>query len=305
MGPKGEEQGTRVASWDVVAQQISQVTGKPFMARTVRDARVSALNRTTMLSDDSESYFIKHNDPDFIEMFRAEALGLHEIANTLTVHVARPVCWGATDEMSYLVLRHLELSPRTTADDIELGRTLAALHARHSPYFGWYRDNSIGTNPQINTPHADWTAFFRERRLLFQLDLAARNGHDGALQEQGHELADRIPDLLAGHKPTPSLLHGDLWAGNCAASGQRPILFDPAVYYGDREADLAMTELFGGFSQAFYAAYEEAAPLETGYHVRKTLYNLYHVLNHLNLAGESYLGRAQRMMAQLLAEVGH
>ncbi len=294
-----------MASWDVVAQQISQVTGKPFMARDVRDARVSALNRTTVLSDENESYFVKHNGPDFIEMFRAEALGLHEIANTLTVRVAWPVCWGATDEMSYLVLRYLDLSQRTPGDDIELGHTLAALHARHSPYFGWYRDNTIGTTPQINTPHADWAAFFRERRLLFQLDLAARNGYDGALQELGHKVADATPALLGGHKPTPSLLHGDLWAGNCAASEHRPILFDPAVYYGDREADLAMTELFGGFSQAFYAAYEEAAPLETGYRVRKTLYNLYHVLNHLNLAGESYLGRAQRMMAQLLAETGH
>ncbi|MHB1609438.1 MAG: fructosamine kinase family protein [Acidiferrobacter thiooxydans] len=294
-----------MVSWGAIAQQISQVTGKPFMARVIREAHVSGLNHTTILSDDTESYFVKHNAPGFIEMFRAEALGLHEIANTLTVRVARPVCWGATDEISYLVLNHFELSARTRSDDIELGHTLAALHARHSPYFGWYRDNTIGTTPQINTPHADWAAFFRDRRILFQLDLARGNGHDGTLQELGHKVAEAVPILLENHKPTPSLLHGDLWSGNCLASDERPIVFDPAVYYGDREADLAMTELFGGFSPEFYAAYNEAAPLENGYQVRKTLYNLYHVLNHLNLAGGGYLGQAQRMMAQLLAEIGH
>lgn len=294
-----------MAGWGIVAQHISQVTGRPFMARTVRSAPVSALNRATILSDDTESYFVKHNAPGLAEMFRTEALGLREIANTLTVRVARPVCWGATDEISYLVLKYLELSDRTRADDAELGHTLAALHARHSPYFGWYHDNTIGTTPQINTPHADWTVFFRERRILFQLDLAACNGHEGTIQELGHRLADAIPALLDGHKPAPSLLHGDLWAGNCAAHHDRPILFDPAVYYGDRETDIAMTELFGGFPPAFYAAYEEAAPLKDGYLVRKMLYNLYHVLNHLNLAGGGYLGQAQRMMTQLLAETGH
>ena len=291
--------------WGAIAQQISQVTGTPFVARIVREAHISALNHTTVLSDGAESYFVKHNDPGLIEMFRAEALGLHEIANTLTVRVARPVCWGTTEEISYLVLPYLELSARTQSDDIELGHTLAALHARHSPYFGWYRDNTIGTTSQVNTPHADWAAFFRDRRILFQLDLACKNGYDGALQELGHRLAEAVPVLLKGHKPTASLLHGDLWSGNCLANNERPIVFDPAVYYGDREADLAMTELFGGFSAAFYAAYEEAAPLGSGYRVRKTLYNLYHILNHLNLAGRGYLGQAQRMMTQLLAEIGH
>ena len=290
--------------WEPIAQQISQVTGKPFMARTTRKLQGSGINATTLLSDDDQSYFVKHNDPSYLEMFRAEALGLHEIASTLTVCVAKPVCWGTTDETSYLVLNYLELSERTETQDIELGRTLAALHERHSPYFGWCRDNTVGTTPQINNPHADWAIFFRDRRLLFQLQLASDNGYHGRLQDLGHRVAEGIPELLKGYSPTPSLLHGDLWAGNCATYGKRPILFDPAVYYGDREADLAMTELFGGFSPAFYAAYKDAAPLEPGYPVRKTLYNLYHVLNHLNLAGGGYLGQAERMMVSLLAEIG-
>ncbi|WP_298136042.1 fructosamine kinase family protein [Acidiferrobacter sp.] len=294
-----------MVSWGEIAQQISQATGKPFVARVARTAQVSGLNDTTILSDGARSYFVKHNDPGLLEMFRAEALGLMQIANTHTVPIGQPVCSGATDEISYLVLPYLDLSHRAPSHDRKLGHALAALHACHFSSFGWHRDNTIGTTAQINTPHADWAVFFRDRRIVFQLDLACKNGYGDPLQEPGHRLAEAIPALLEGHKPMPSLLHGDLWSGNCLAYDDRPILFDPAVYYGDRETDLAMTELFGGFSPAFYAAYKEAAPLESGYSMRKTLYNLYHVLNHLNLAGRGYLGQAQRMMAQLLAEIGH
>jgi len=290
--------------WGPVAQHISQATGQPFMARTTKKALGSGVNAASILTDGNKSYFVKHNDLSRLEMFRAEALGLHEIAETRTVCVAKPICWGATNQLSYLVLDYLELCERTPAQDVELGRKLAALHERHSPDFGWHHDNTIGTTPQMNTPHADWATFWRDRRLLFQLRLAARNGYQGPIQEFGHRLAEATPHILKGHSPAPSLLHGDLWAGNCAACDGHPILFDPAVYYGDREADLAMTELFGGFSPTFYAAYREAAPLEPGYSVRKTLYNLYHVLNHLNLAGGGYLGQAERMIMSLLAEVG-
>ncbi|MHB8252470.1 MAG: fructosamine kinase family protein [Acidiferrobacter sp.] len=293
-----------MTDWGSVAQHISQATGAPFMARTSHKVRGSGVNSAIILADGKTSYFIKHNNPNGLEMFHAEALGLQEIAQTHTVRVAEPICWGTTNEISYLVLNALNLSDRTQTQDIELGRTLAALHEQHSPHFGWYRDNTIGTTPQKNAPHADWATFFRDRRILFQLQLAAANGYQGRIQDLGHQLAETIPQLLSGHSPAPSLLHGDLWAGNCAASGGWPILFDPAVYYGDREADLAMTELFGGFSPAFYAAYRETAPLEPGYPVRKTLYNLYHILNHLNLAGSGYLGQAEHMMMSLLAEIG-
>lgn len=293
-----------MTSWDPIAQEISQVTGKPFMPRKIRKVAGAGVNDATVLSDDGRSYFVKHNTPDGLEMFRAEALGLHEINRTLTVQVAKPVCWGATEELSYLVLNYLDLTDRTPSEDAELGRTLAALHERRSPYFGWYRDNTVGTTPQINTPHAQWPLFFRDRRLLFQLHLAAQNGYTGRIQDMGQQIIEAVPELLRGHSPAPSLLHGDLWAGNCAAYEGRPILFDPAVYYGDREADIAMTELFGGFSPSFYAAYQETTPLAPGYSVRKTLYNLYHVLNHLNLAGGGYLGQAERMMVSLLTEIG-
>ena len=121
--------------------------------------------------------------------------------------------------------------------------------------------------------------------------------------KKGENLADKLPALFLDYRPQASLLHGDLWHGNAALCGEAPAVFDPAVYHGDRETDLAMTELFGGFPEAFYAAYREAWPLSEGYETRKTLYNLYHVLNHLNLFGSGYRGQAERMIERLLAEL--
>jgi fructosamine-3-kinase len=181
---------------------------------------------------------------------------------------------------------------------------LAALHRIEGNRFGWWRGNHIGATPQPNDPSPDWPDFWRQRRLGFQLDLAARQGHRGRLQGLGERLLERLPALL-DHRPRPSLLHGDLWGGNLAYDPDgRPVVFDPAVYHGDREADLAMTELFGGFPSRFYAAYQAAWPLDPAYRVRKVLYNLYHVLNHLNLFGGGYLTQAEGMMQRLLAALG-
>jgi len=146
--------------------------------------------------------------------------------------------------------------------------------------------------------------FFRERRLRYQLELASQRGFARDLEEPGHRLLEGVGALLEGHRPEPSLLHGDLWAGNWFADGEdRPVIFDPAVYYGDREADLAMTRLFGGFGRAFYSAYETEAPLPPGHAVRAELYNLYHVLNHANLFGGGYARQARSIIDRLLAEV--
>jgi protein-ribulosamine 3-kinase len=176
------------------------------------------------------------------------------------------------------------------------------MHATTSSRFGWHRDNTIGATLQANAWDDDWAAFFRDRRLRPQLELAERNGYGGTLRRDGAALLERIPHLLGGHRPAASLLHGDLWAGNAGRLRDgTPVIYDPAAYYGDREADLAMTELFGGFGSAFYATYNEAMPLPDSYEKRRTLYNLYHVLNHLNLFGTSYLGRAEAMIAELLA----
>jgi fructosamine-3-kinase len=183
----------------------------------------------------------------------------------------------------------------------ELGRALAALHRVTAHEHGWSRDNTIGATPQANAPCGDWAEFWRERRLGFQLRLAAANGHRLA---QGERLMEKLPAFFSGYRPAPSLLHGDLWAGNAAATAAgEPVVFDPAVYYGDREADMAMTELFGGFPRSFYEAYGSEYPLDAGYAVRRDLYNLYHVLNHLNLFGGGYRSQAERMIGQLLARI--
>jgi len=184
----------------------------------------------------------------------------------------------------FILLERLDL--KRNGDWAALARMLATLHRTTGPRFGWHRDNFIGATPQINAWRDDWAAFFRECRIQPQLALARENGF--AIQVS--------VDLLKNHKPAPSLLHGDLWSGNAGFIDEGPVIFDPAVYYGDREADLAMTELFGGFPPEFYSSYRQIYPLDAGYEQRKHFYNLYHLLNHLNLFGAGYLAQVQRTL---------
>jgi fructosamine-3-kinase len=187
-----------------------------------------------------------------------------------------------------------------------LGEALAWLHRARGPHCGLERDNFIGATPQPNGTAPDWVTFLRERRLGYQLDLAAANGYGGRLQERGRRLNEVIDVFFSTHHPAMSLLHGDLWSGNrgVLADGT-PVVFDPAVYHGDREADIAMTRLFGSFGPRFYAAYTATWPLDLAAGTRRDLYNLYHVLNHLNLFGGAYRAQAEAMIDRLLAAAGH
>jgi fructosamine-3-kinase len=206
---------------------------------------------------------------------------------------------------AWLALEWIESGTPSRATDSILGEQLAKQHRVTQAAFGWSRDNTIGSTPQLNEWCDDWVTFFRDRRLRYQLDLAARNGFGGRLQQRGGALLDRVAEFFSGYLPVPSLLHGDLWGGNrLTADRGHPVIFDPAVYYGDRETDLAMTRLFGGFGPGFYAAYEAAWQLDAGAGERTDLYNLYHVLNHLNLFGDGYLGQALAMIQALLAGRG-
>ncbi|MGH6783371.1 MAG: fructosamine kinase family protein [Sphingomicrobium sp.] len=242
--------------------------------------------------------FVKTVRVSDTDALAAEADALHAIAGSGAVRVPVVYAQGIAEGTAFLALEWLDIvdGGRGAA----LGRGLAKMHAVTGPQFGWHRDNTIGPTPQPNAWCDDWAEFFRDRRLRPQLELAARNGYRGALEHRGEKLLDAIPRLLRGHRPAASLLHGDLWAGNAGrlADGT-PVLYDPATYYGDHEADLAMTELFGGFGADFYAAHAEALPVDNGYPVRRTLYNLYHVINHLNLFGESYRARAEAMVSEL------
>jgi fructosamine-3-kinase len=291
-------------AWSEISAQISRSTGIPFAVETISTVGGGCINQTHRIEDNGQRFFVKLNDAESLPMFDAEAAGLQEIGNTRTLRVPVPICWGRNTSEAWLVLEYLEIGGASRGNAAALGSGLAAMHHFTSGKFGWTRDNTIGATPQINQSCSNWIEFWRRYRLGYQLRLADVNGYTGKLQAQGEQLLEKLHFFFPGPQPVASLLHGDLWSGNYSFDDTaQPVLFDPAVYYGDRETDIAMTELFGGFSQTFYAAYQEAYPLDAGYETRKTLYNLYHILNHLNLFGGGYLHQAQQMTGRLLAEV--
>jgi len=290
-------------SLKAICQHIQTATGQAFDLQTARSIAGGDINSAFCLQGINQRYFVKLNRPQLTDMFAAEFAGLQELAASQTIKVPKPIVYGQTSEQSYLVLEFIDFGTITKLSSAQMGQQLAQLHLKTQAYFGWQRDNTIGSTPQINNKNSNWRDFWREHRLGFQLELAAKNGYAGKLQSQGHKLCQEL-DKFFDEQPKPSLLHGDLWGGNAAVDKQgHPVIFDPACYYGDRETDLAMTELFGGFSADFYAAYADAYPLKSGYKTRKMLYNLYHILNHVNLFGGGYLRQAETMIAQLLAEV--
>lgn len=291
-------------AWSEIGNHIAATIGHGFVCRKPQLVSGGCINTAYVIEDGEQRFFIKTNNQARAEMFAAEAEGLLEIAKTGVVRVPEPICWGVAADTAYLVLEHIEFGKNSERASVMLGTQLAYLHRITTPRFGWRRDNTIGTTPQFNTCEDSWPMFWRKHRLGFQLQLTIRNGHGGRLIEKLEHVVESIPALLTGHEPHAALLHGDLWGGNFAVdvAGQ-PVIFDPAIYYGDRETDIAMTELFGGFDSHFYHAYKNAYPLATGYGVRKTLYNLYHVLNHVNLFGGGYARQAEAMADELLSEL--
>ena len=293
-----------MTAWGEIARSISLASGRPFQIARQEAAGGGCINDAFVLhGQDGERYFLKLNDADKAAMFAAEAEGLAEILSSHSLRAPAPICWGEAGGQAYLVLEYLEFGGR--GSDSALAQGLVALHRTRQAQFGWRIDNTIGDTPQPNSPCPDWIEFWRDRRLHHQARLAKTRGASHGLIDKCERLMGRMPEFFRGYQPEPSLLHGDLWGGNYGflRSGEA-VIFDPAVYYGDREADLAMTELFGGFSAQFYAAYREAWPLDEGYGVRKTLYNLYHVLNHFNMFGGGYAAQAEHMADRLLSESG-
>ena len=230
--------------------------------------------------------FLKEGAPSRADAFAAEADGLEALRPH--IRVPQVLDRGIRNGKAFILLEHLDL--QRSGDFAQLGRMLAALHRQTGPRFGWARDNYIGLTPQQNGWRDDWAEFWREHRMRPQVELAKKNG-----------FAVEMPPLalLENHRPQPSLLHGDLWSGNAGFTANGPVVFDPAVYYGDRETDLAMTELFGGFPREFYQGYNEAFALAPGYEQRKHLYNLYHLLNHLNIFGGGYLAQVKATLSLL------
>ena len=287
-----------------VAAVIGQVTGRAFVTQSQAQASGGCINQSVVLTGrDGRRFFLKINQATQAEMFAAEAASLQALQAAGAVHVPEPVAQGLSESFAWLVLSFLSLG-HGKQNPMLLGRQLAALHQVTSPMFGWHRDNFIGSTPQVNATEQSWIVFFRDQRLRPQLELGHGHWVSGRVQQLANRLLEVLDRFFDNYGPVPSLLHGDIWSGNYGyLQDGTPVLFDPAVYFGDREADLAMTELFGGFPPDFYAAYREAWPLDSGYAVRRDLYNLYHVMNHANLFGGGYARQAEQMMSRLLAEI--
>ena len=325
--------------WDKIAAHISETTGETFSLDNRHSISGGCINQGYSISSSSRTYFAKINQASQIAMFEAEALGLQQMRATQTIRVPEPICWGTEGNSAYIVLEWLDLGSRGSERAWEeMGRQLAAMHKYTPPnppllrggeepnstwlrggeepnstlvrggeepnstllpgVFGWDINNTIGSTVQINNWTANWAEFWAEHRIGYQLKLAKRRGGHFP---QGERLLEMIPELLAGYEPQPSLVHGDLWGGNAGVtSAGEPVIFDPATYFGDREVDIAMTELFGGFPAQFYRGYNQVWSLDGGYERRKSLYNLYHILNHFNLFGGSYESQANQMIKRVL-----
>ena len=284
-----------------VCDELERRVGVRVEVDRAKPVAGGSINQAFYVPTEREPLFLKINRASALSMFESEAEGLEALRAAAAVTVPDAVDVGCAGQVSYLALSWIELSGKTAAGERALGAALAQQHRATAETFGWHRDNTIGATPQRNTRTASWLGFLRKERLGFQLQLAAERGLPERQLDQGRALLERLDWFFARYEPAPSLLHGDLWSGNwgCDAVGT-PYIFDPAVYYGDREADLAMTRLFGGFGNAFYSAYQSEWPLDAGWEARVDLYNLYHLLNHFNLFGSAYLGQTADNIARLL-----
>jgi fructosamine-3-kinase len=291
-----------------IAQSIMDATRADFELQAAQPVGGGCIHTAMRLEGETTSgtkrYFAKANEATHAAMFEAEADGLAALRDAGAVAVPRVVTQGDDGEQAWLVLEWLDLAPLTELAAARLGEGLARQHRVPRERFGWSRDNFIGATPQANGWSDDWLDFWREKRLHPQLRLAARKRLPSRMIDRGERLLADCEVFFRSHRPVPSLLHGDLWSGNAAATaGDVPVVFDPAVYVGDREADVAMAELFGGFPSQFMSAYRGEWPLDEGYAVRRDLYNIYHVLNHANLFAGGYVRQSEQSIERVLAEV--
>jgi protein-ribulosamine 3-kinase len=280
----------------IVEEVLAQISGDPSIRR-IRSLGGGCINNAMRVDTPQASYLLKWNLSPILGMFPAELRGLNMLRDTRAISLPEP--YAASDSSgqtpAFILMEWFEAPNGKGGIDQEmLGRQLAEMHRvgrspQEPPAYGLDHDNFIGSTPQPNGWDDDWVRFYADRRLVPQMELARKNGRLPKERASRLErLINRLSAYIGGINRSPSLLHGDLWGGNVLPGPNGPALIDPAVYYGDREAEIAFTELFGGFTEKFYHAYQHTYPLEPGYRERKDLYNLYHLLNHLNLFGESY-----------------
>ena len=283
-------------------QQISDHTKQKFTINNRVSVAGGDINQAYRVSDDNRHFFIKKNRKQLLYMFEAEATALGILANTGAITVPQPIATGVFGNECFLIMSWLNLSGQPAPKSF--AEKLSSLHYCQHDQFGFSIDNTIGSTPQINQWSNDWVDFWSKQRLGYQLGLILKNGYSHSIYDAGMKLLEKTPLFFKDYQPQPSLLHGDLWSGNWAADEQgKPVIFDPASYYGDREVDLAMMELFGHPGRRFFDAYNDFYMLDEGYKLRKNFYNLYHILNHTNMFGHSYSKQAENMIEALLAEI--
>lgn len=283
--------------WHFISEQISKCIQQDFICDDIREVKAGDSHKAYKISDGKQRFFVKTNEKIHLANFEAEQEGLEHLSHTQLFKVPKVICSGLVSGHSYLVLEYLSMTQGDETTWFHFGQALAKLHSNHTQQmYGWQEDNFIGLTPQPNLWQKKWSSFYAEQRIGFMLQL---------LFEKGHELAnidsvvESIKRLLIGHNPTPSMLHGDLWQGNAGFHKNQPVLYDPAFYFGDRETDIAMTELFGRFPDSFYQGYIDIWPLDDDYQYRKPIYQLYHVLNHALLFGGQYIDSAKITLKNL------
>ena len=287
-----------------ICKLLKPIFGQEVTVQSSSQAVGGCINQTHILHlTNGERVFLKHNSHPVPDFFVAEAKGLKLLSQAdKGPRIPRPLALQDSPTPSFLILEYIDKSSPASDFPVRFARSLAELHRNTHHSFGLDHDNYIGSTPQKNTQENNGIHFFRDHRLRYQQELARKSGKlPSTIDKKLSKLCDRIEDYLDITGEQPALLHGDLWSGNYFSDQDHtPCIFDPAVYYGLRESDLAMTELFGRLPQEFYDAYHEAFPLNPGYEKRKDLYNLYHLLNHLNLFGNSYLGSVEQVIRKYI-----
>ncbi|MDP4982883.1 fructosamine kinase family protein [Pseudoalteromonas tunicata] len=284
--------------WHTIAKQISENLNIDFVITHKEQLNQGAQTLAFKISDGQHHFFVKLNELNGLDQFEAESFNLTELTLHSTFFVPDCICTGITLDHSFIVLEWLTLSNQSTDNWQQLGEGLAQMHQKHEQaMFGWQQDNFLGKSIQTNRWHKRWDIFFAEQRIGWQLQL---------LHEKGlhfcdiNEFIEITKHTLHNHVIEPSLLHGHLWRGNVGFVNHQAAVFDAACYYGDREVDLAMSELFGHFPADFYHAYQAHYPLSATASERKPFYQLYYLLNQANVFQGMYLTQAKSLIKQLI-----
>jgi protein-ribulosamine 3-kinase len=283
-----------------ISKLLYPVFGDEVRVKSSSPTSGGCINQTSILQlTNGARVFLKYNSHPPTDFFAVEAKGLKLLAQAVKgPRIPKPLALQNSAKPSFLILEYIEESSPSHDFATRFAQSLAGLHRVSQNSFGLDHDNYIGSTPQKNAQETNGIQFFCDQRLRYQQELARKSGMlPLSTDKKLSQLCERLGNYLDISGEKPALLHGDLWSGNYFPDGEQvPCIFDPAVYFGLREADLAMTELFGRLPQRFYDAYHEAFPLNPGYEERKDLFNLYHLLNHLNLFGGSYLGSVEEVI---------